>query len=132
MSSANVAIVRAMHEAFERGDYETSTAAIESVHEWDMRESGLADARLYTGKEGALEFLRTWMGTWEDFEFEGTEYLDGGDQVVVIFTQRGRGKGSGIEMEQEYFGVYELEDGKIVRYRGFATREDALKAAGLT
>ncbi len=35
-------------------------------------------------------------------------------------------------MENDFYGVYELKDGAIVRFRQFETREEALRLAGLS
>jgi ketosteroid isomerase-like protein len=130
VSAANVDVVRAMQEAFAHGDHETATNALRSLREFDMRESGMPDAALYVGREEALEYLRSWIGTWEDYDFLPCDYVAAGDSVMVAFREHGRGKGSGVEMEGEYFGVYDLEDGEIVRFRGYPSREEALAAAG--
>ena len=45
---------------------------------------------------------------------------------------RDAAKLSGIETDLTYAAVYRLRDGKIVRGREFATREEALEAAGLS
>ena len=131
MSAANVEVVRAMQDAFARGDYETATEALRSLRELDMRESGMPDGALYEGREKAFEYLRSWIGTWEDYDFVPCEYVPAGDGVMVGFREHGRGKRSGVEMEGEYFGVYDLEDGRIVRLRGYSSREEALAAAGV-
>jgi hypothetical protein len=43
----------------------------------------------------------------------------------------GRAGGSGVRVERDFFGVYELRESKVVRYSQFDTREEALEAAGL-
>ncbi len=45
---------------------------------------------------------------------------------------RGRGRGSGVEVDARFYDVYTLRNGKIVRVDEFAEREDALEAAGLS
>jgi ketosteroid isomerase-like protein len=57
--------------------------------------------------------------------------IDAGDQVVVVHYERGRGKGSGVEVEHRVANVFDLRDGRVIRKRPFANRSEALAAAGL-
>jgi ketosteroid isomerase-like protein len=60
------------------------------------------------------------------------EALDGGDLVVATVLSRGRGRGSGIEIDARFHRVYTLRDDRIVRMDEFAQRAEALEAAGLS
>ena len=63
---------------------------------------------------------------------ENTELIDAGDSVVVVFRQHGRGRGSGVEVDRNFYGVCDVRDGRIVRYRQFTSRDEAIAAAGLS
>ena len=43
------------------------------------------------------------------------EFIDAGDRVLVTAHHRGRGRGSGIEVDTRLYSVYTLRDGKVVR-----------------
>jgi ketosteroid isomerase-like protein len=60
------------------------------------------------------------------------EFRDVGERIVVIGHVRGRGRKSGIEMDSPYAGVAEFKNGKIVRYRDYFDRKEALDAAELS
>jgi hypothetical protein len=45
--------------------------------------------------------------------------------------QRGRGKGSGVEVSEEIFSVWTLRARKVIRQRMFRDRGQALEAAGV-
>jgi ketosteroid isomerase-like protein len=51
--------------------------------------------------------------------------------VYVVATQRGRGKGSGVDVETTYALLYEIDGDKITRLTGYPTTTEALEAAGL-
>jgi len=51
--------------------------------------------------------------------------------VVVEVHERGEGKGSGVPFEQTHTQVWTLRDGKLVRWRLFTDRAEALEAVGL-
>jgi hypothetical protein len=56
-----------------------------------------------------------------------------GDRVVVIGRWVGKGKGSGIEVQQPVTHVFTLHDGRAVRVElGYTGRDEALEAAGLS
>jgi ketosteroid isomerase-like protein len=58
--------------------------------------------------------------------------IDAGEEVFVLMHQYGTGKGSGAEVEQRFAQLWTFREGKVVRYRGFRNRADALKAAELS
>ena len=65
-----------------------------------------------------------------DHEVIPEEFLDLGDRVVVTLRLRGRGHGSGVEIDALFYEIYTLRDGKIIRMDEFTDRAEALEAAG--
>jgi ketosteroid isomerase-like protein len=130
MSQENVEIVRGCIDAFLRGDYEGSMTALDPKIEYDL--SHFPDGKVYRGHDGVREAFRIWLGTWEDYRQELAELVAAGaEDVVVIARERGRGKSSGVEVDQQVFAVWTIQGEKAARIRFFPTREDALEAAGL-
>ena len=129
MSQENVEIVRRHMEAYLSGDNETALAAYDPQVEFDA--SLRPEGHVYRGREGVAEAMRVWSGTWEDWNVEMEEIIDAGDHVLLIARESGRGKGSGIEIDQRIFAVFTLRGGRIVRWKGFIDRNEALGAAGL-
>ena len=72
------------------------------------------------------------MGPWESPTVELLEIIDAGDSVFTVMRWRARGRGSGVEVQQDFFGIYDFRDGVVVGYCGRETREEALEAAGLS
>ena len=55
------------------------------------------------------------------------------DRVLMADTRQiGRGRGSGLPVEQPSWAVFWLADGLIARRQVFWTRDEALEAAGLS
>jgi hypothetical protein len=50
--------------------------------------------------EGMRVMLADRDEVWKEFRLEPDEFVDGGDRVVVIGRWVGKGKGSGIEVQQ--------------------------------
>jgi ketosteroid isomerase-like protein len=129
VSAENVEIVRRMLEDYLRGDNEAALAAYDPDVEFDA--TVRPDGQIFHGPAGVAEAMRTWTGAFEDWKMEVQEIVDAGDKVMVGDRQTGRGKGSGIEIDDRTFSVYTLRGGKIVHLRFFFDRDQALEAAGL-
>jgi ketosteroid isomerase-like protein len=52
----------------------------------------------------------------------------GSERLITLDVARGRGKGSGIDMEARGAMLWTLQEGKIVRVKMFQTKEEALEA----
>jgi ketosteroid isomerase-like protein len=122
MSQENVEIVRRMYEAFHAGDAEGALAHFDPEVMFDV--SVRVDGGIGHGREGLSAMVAQWVGAWEQWRETIEEMRDLGDRVRVVSTQRGRGKGSGVEVEQRYVVLYEIADDKITRM--------TLEAAALT
>ncbi len=59
------------------------------------------------------------------------EVIDAGSQVITVVTSRGRGRASGVEVDQTHAGVWTFREGKIVRVKRVGTRDEALETVGL-
>jgi hypothetical protein len=70
--------------------------------------------------------LRRWLSGWDYWRAEAEEFLEIGDYVVVLASYHGRGKGSGVEIEQLGAHVFKLREAQVVRLEIFASREKAI------
>jgi ketosteroid isomerase-like protein len=99
---------------------------------WDTSPLGLPDSGVYVGDDGVREFWRRWLAPWEQWEFVPEEFVEAGNKVVVAMYMRGRGKGSGVWVEQRHGQVWSFASGKVVRQDLYPDFEQALRAAGIT
>ncbi len=138
MSEENVEIVRRWVEDFqagmERGDPGAAfdSGALAEDLEW-IPTARFPGPAVYRGREGFVEFMQTWIGSFADWSFRIERLIDAGDdQVVVLAHQRATGKGSGVPVELHLGQVQELEDGRVIRVRNYLEHAEALEAAGLS
>jgi hypothetical protein len=131
MSGENVEVVKRFMSRFEAGDRQEWREHFDPDVVWDTSPSQMPAAGVYRGHEGVERFFRDWLGTWTDYEVANSEYIDAGDAVIVAFHQTGTGRGSGVRVERDFFGVYELRESKVVRFRLYESRQEALEAVGL-
>jgi ketosteroid isomerase-like protein len=129
MSQENVEVVRRVYDAYLSGAFEAALAVIDPEVEFDV--SMRPEGKVYQGHEGVVEGLRTWTGTWEAYRVDVEEIIDAGEHVIAVERQSGRGKGSGVPLAQQFFAVFTIRDGKVIRMVWLSTREQALEAAGL-
>ena len=136
MSQENVDLVRSVIDASERGEMEEVFAAYDPEIEWRFSElwGVITDFEpVYRGHEGIRRFWRNFAQAWETPSFEYEEFIDAGDTVVSVLSQRVRGRASGIEQElSSYAQNWTIKDGMIVRVEFFPERGQALEAARLS
>jgi ketosteroid isomerase-like protein len=83
------------------------------------------------GHDAVRASLARWKDEWDDYKVIPEEFLDRGDRVVVTVCLRGRGRGSGVEINARFYDLYTLRDGKIVRMDQFTELSQALEAIEL-
>lgn len=71
-------------------------------------------------------------GTWAEGTCEPEEFFECGDKVVAYLHVRVRLKPSGEWVEGRFADGFVLRDAKILEWRSFAQRADALAWAGLS
>lgn len=131
MSAANVEVIRALYEAFNRGDFERATAMLHDDAELHQPPE-MPGAGTYIGRDEFARGLGRWLSGFEPgFEFRIVELIDGGDRVLLRIAYHGRGRASGVELEEEWFNVWEIRDGKPFRCLNVLDEGEALEAAGL-
>ena len=86
----------------------------------------------YVGASGIHMFFRDVSESWESFRFQATDLRDLGDRVLVLGEVRGRGRVSGIEVDDRWALLVGLEDGRAATVRGFLDHREAIEAAGLS
>jgi ketosteroid isomerase-like protein len=128
MSQANVEVVKEIFSAWERGDF-TSIDWADPEIEFSIPGP---DLHVHRGIEAAGRAWAGFLAAFDDLSIVGEEFHDAGDKVVVEQIFRGRGKGSGIPIDEIPGGaVLTLRDGKVTRFQGYVTVEEAMASAGL-
>ena len=120
-------VVRSMYEAFDGGDPDGALAHFHPDVVLDS--TARPDGGLVHGREQLNSTIARWLAAFEEWREEIEEMRDLGSLVYVVATQRGRGKGSGIELEARYALLYEVRDAKIMRMTMFTDPADALARA---
>ena len=133
MSQENVEVVRRNYEAFAQGGIDRWLEHWSDDLDHRTIRSGIDDHGPVRGKDAMRAHIQDWMDTFDEFWFGPMELIDAGEETVVAVERfSGRAKLSGIQAEQTIGVVFTIRDGKIARCREYATRAEALEAAGLS
>lgn len=122
----DVELVRSVYARWARGEW--AADALDPDIEWSMPHPG-GQVR---GRQAALAFLRMFMGSWAEYELRVDEVRSlGPGRVLVLFTERGVGRGSGVPAEGHRAALWTIRDGLVTRFEAFGDRADGLRLAGL-
>ena len=129
MSQENVELVRRVYEGWARGNF-SDTDAFDPEIEFEM-----VDWPHQTRVKGIQQMSDTWrstLGAFDAFRAVPLEYLDCGNNVLVINQIEASGKESGAEVSAETATVWTVEDGRVVRLALYWDMDKAREEAGPT
>jgi len=89
------------------------------------------DSGEYHGIDGMLQMFRSFDEVWSGMSYEVGEVIERGDELVAELRYRGRGASSGVPVAEAWWVHQRHRDGKLVLVEYLATREEAMKSAGL-
>jgi ketosteroid isomerase-like protein len=126
VSAESVDLVRRIYDVWSRSESAREFIAedIEYVNPPDAVEPGIRRGRkAFAGIRDA----------YDDVRLEPTEFIDAGDDVVVVLADvQVRGRGSGMEIQWRHGYVWTVRDAQAVRFQWFNKPDEALVAAGIT
>ena len=124
------AVIRSFYDRMSDRDLE---GALEYAHPdfvFDWSNSRGTQPGVYHGWDGLRSYWKQNEDAWDEFTIELREVIPRGDGCVVTLNSvRGRGKGSGVEVEAVGAMVWWVADGKLLRGKLYQSREEALAAA---
>jgi uncharacterized protein len=130
MSQENVEVVRRIYAAWQQHGLWSASGDLDPAIEWVN-----PDNAIETGtRRGVDAFEAAWSkvsDSFEEVQFDLDEFLDAGDDVVLVTTMRARGRGSGVDVEDPQAHVWTIQRGKAVRLQWFHDSDQARQAAGL-
>ena len=130
MSQENVEIVRRAIDAFDRRDLDAALRDVDPDVEVDWSRSAGLEARIYHGYQAAKDFWSTFLEMFDQISTTADEFIESGEHVVVALRSRGRGR-DGIVVEAESVSVVTIREGRMVQWRLYPEKAEALKALGL-
>lgn len=119
MAEQSVQVVEGVYEAFGRGDVAAVLDAMADDVEWHEAE-GMPYGGVYRGGDAvAHNVLGPITTDIPDFAVTPTELIASGDTVAVVARYTGTGKSTGKELDLNVVHIWDVQDGKIARFRQF-------------
>jgi ketosteroid isomerase-like protein len=130
MSQENVEVVRPIYDALNRRDWD---AVFRDTHpDFEMTTQRGPDAGTHRRREAVQRLIEDTTAAFDNLAVEPEEFLEIGDQVVVLVTTRARPKGGSVDIVVRNGHLWTVRDGTILTLKTFPAPEKALEAAGLS
>jgi ketosteroid isomerase-like protein len=130
MDQAHVDLLKEFYDALRHDDVDRAVQLCDpDVRVW--LNPDVVAALPPRGHKEVANYLRGWFDSWQRYVPRPQEFIEAGDQVVVMVKLSAQGKGSRFEIEEEMADVFTLDDGNIVQLRLYVDRGVALGAAGI-
>jgi ketosteroid isomerase-like protein len=132
MSGGAADRLREAIEAFGRGE-EADPEFLAPDFELRQASSIIDTAGVFRGRGALRESLSELTESFDDLRFEPQRVLEApGGEVVVLVHTTGRGRGSGLEIDNHIAWVWSFSGGQAVRMVVYEEQADALRSVGLT
>ena len=131
MSQGNVEIVQRLFRAFEKG-LDAAAEFWDPEVDWRAIEGAPDDVGIIKGPAALRHYYEQWYEAFDDLSAEPEELIDADGKVVAVVHVIGRMTDSEATVDMRLAIVYSLKDGRVIRGREYATRDQALEAAGLS
>jgi ketosteroid isomerase-like protein len=115
--------IQAVLAARNRGDWDALFAEIDPDAEWEP----IAESVVYRGREAITEYFARWDEAWEEFRIDVERIDVSRDQDLALLAARyrGRGKGSAVDVDGDFYTVWELRQGRVLRCREYTQQSEA-------
>jgi ketosteroid isomerase-like protein len=131
VSEESVDVVRRAFIAWQAGAMGELEALLADDVVWKPTPlSGTGD-QIFRGRAGVTEWASAVLSRGGEVRNEIDELRDLGDRVLVLGSVFER-VGDEVRVDAELAWLFQIRDERIVRGEGFLSRDDALRAAGLT
>lgn len=118
----NVKFLRNLYDAFGRGDIPTVLGAMSSEIHWHEVESNpyMPSGTAWVGPDAVLNNLFLKLGAeWNGFAVHPKSFHDAGNSVIVEGRYSGRYKATGKSMDTQVCHVWDIKDGKLIRFQQY-------------
>lgn len=120
MSEQNLEVIEGAYAAFAEGDVPAVLGVFADDIEWHEAE-GMPYGGVYRGGEAVVQNVFGPISQdVEGFALAPEEFMSAGDTVAAVVRYTGTGKATGKPLDLPVVHVWDIQDGKVVRFRQFA------------
>ncbi len=129
MADQDVDTIRGAYEAFDRGDVPAVIRILDAGVEWHEPGGGNSPSGTFNGPGAvASEVFGAIPANFDEYSAEPSEFSDEGDRIVVRGRFKGKNKGGAV-LDTGFEHVFDMSDGKVVRFENKLDDPDAWAAA---
>jgi len=128
--STEIAALKHFFAAVNRSDMQAITRDFDPLIV-RIEPQGFDTAGTYRGVDEVRDHVARGRGTWAEGSCDPEEFLENGDKVVVYLHARVRLKDATDWIDGRFADGFVFRNGKIIEYRTFWERADAVKWAGI-
>ena len=127
--SDNVRIVRELYTSFSERDEVTLRHVLHQNVEW-IQCRGFPGGDHHHGVDAVVENVYDGLQReWNDWRVDIDELIDAGKSVVALGKYSGKHAQTGCSMDAVFAHVYDIEAGKIIRFRQYTDTHELVRAA---
>jgi ketosteroid isomerase-like protein len=130
VSQENVELVKRLYDAWRKDGFGVVPALMDPDIEY-VNPPYAVEPGTRRGHEGFAIAAHAIHAVYPTRWFEPLEFYDAGERVAVKVRVVARGVGSSVEVDVERGYVFDVSDGRIVRFAWFNEPVEALRAVGL-
>jgi uncharacterized protein len=123
-----VRVVRRIYDALLRDDLDAALALMDEQIEY-VNPAYAVEPGTRWGHAGIRRNVENMRKAFDFWRFEPEEFVDAGEQVIVVGTFEARGKDSGVEVKRRMSRLWTIREGRAVRYQWFDNEREAFAAA---
>ena len=132
-AQTNTEVLAVAIDAFNSRDFETIDGLVDESVEWRpaLSPGGVVESTVYRGKQGVAAYIEAVASGLGDMrvDLERIEPVNG-DRVFYRAQVSVDKTSSGIPLDLPVWGIWKVQDGKLVRGQEFLSEDEALEAAG--
>jgi ketosteroid isomerase-like protein len=116
----NLAVVQKMYRALARKDLVAVREILHPEIEW-IQSAGFPGGGRQVGADAVLQGVFARFGVeWVDWQANVDQWLDAGETIVALGKYHGTFKATSKTTDAAFAHVYDVKDGRIVRFRQYA------------
>ncbi|MDX6616126.1 MAG: uncharacterized protein QOD60_1217 [Solirubrobacterales bacterium] len=129
MDEESAELIRGVFAAIAAGDLDQLLTLTDPEVEWHSFFS-VGESGEYRGHQELGDYLGDLSEAWEELRPVLDDHLRAGDIVIAVGRIEYRGRESGVETTAPAGWMFELKDGKVLRFRAFRDPEQVLRRIG--
>ena len=130
MSEENVEVVRRLYQEWQRDGFGVVPDLMDPAIEW-VNPSYAVEPGTHQGYEGFAAAAKAVLSVYGDYRVSPVRFYEEGDRVAVRARVTGSSSVNDLPIDTERGYVFDIRDGKVVRWAWFNDPTEALEAVGL-